>query len=189
MYWVVALFNEETEQKVMDIWQELCDQSISYYVNKVKDGKPHLTLASYEQLDKETFMTELEAYCEGKEEVALTFNTVGSFLNYDTVFLSPVITTDLLKLHGAYHQAFAHYKEASNELYEPEQWIPHCTLANQPVTGNLSDVFGYCQKHVEPISGTIDRIAIIEKVGEENGKLVAPVIYTKRLSKSGVTNG
>ena len=52
MYWVIGLFDKETEQKVEDIWTQLSENSISFFSEEMKDARPHITLASYYDLNK-----------------------------------------------------------------------------------------------------------------------------------------
>jgi hypothetical protein len=59
MYGVVALFDAKTEQIIKDIWTELKEKSISFYADEVVDRKPHITLASYHNIDKKTSLNNL----------------------------------------------------------------------------------------------------------------------------------
>ena len=43
MYGVVALFDEKTENIIKVIWEELREQSISFYAYEVEDRRPHIT--------------------------------------------------------------------------------------------------------------------------------------------------
>lgn len=52
MYGLIALFDEKTEQIIKDIWKELKEQSISFYAYEVEDRIPHITLASYNDLNQ-----------------------------------------------------------------------------------------------------------------------------------------
>ncbi|WML48684.1 hypothetical protein RCG23_00590 [Neobacillus sp. PS3-34] len=46
MFGVIALFDEQTEQIINDIWKELREKLISFYAEEVEDRRPHITLAS-----------------------------------------------------------------------------------------------------------------------------------------------
>ena len=181
MYWFIALFDEETEAQVKGIWKDLKEQSLSYYIDEVKDGRPHLTLASYDQLDKEEYIRKMDAFYEEVEKVDLTFNTVSSFLNYGTIFLAPTVTENLLSLHSAHHRHFERFNGSANSLYLPDKWIPHCTVANQLESDDLARVFQYCFSEVKPIVGKIEAVGLIELKEEDEEGMDAPVVYTKHL--------
>ncbi len=183
MYWVIALFDEETEQKIKQIWKELSEEKISYYEEEINDARPHITLGSYTELDKDEYIKQLESFYEQKTSIPLTFNTIGSFLNYGTLFFSPTITRELLDFHSDHHKSFQQFKATANSLYLPDQWIPHCTLANKLPPEKLSEGFEYCLKRGDTIKGQIKEVALIELVEETEECVEAPVIYSKQLKE------
>ncbi|WP_270181924.1 2'-5' RNA ligase family protein [Alkalihalobacillus sp. CinArs1] len=181
MFWVVALFDKNTEQEIKAIWEELKQNSISFYSEEVKDARPHLTLGHYYELDKEAFIEGMKTFYEAKGCFEITFNTIGSFLNYQTLFLSPTHTKKLLELHSNHHDFFSELSTNANPYYEPDQWIPHCTLANNLSSDKLSEAFNYCMKRIQTIEGRVEEIALIELVDEEG--FDAPIIYKKPLKE------
>lgn len=88
MYWVIALFDDQTEELIKGIWKELAVKDISYYEEEINDARPHITLGSYTELDKEAYIESLETFYEHTASFRITFNTVGSFLNFGTLFLA-----------------------------------------------------------------------------------------------------
>ncbi|WP_421378512.1 2'-5' RNA ligase family protein [Bacillus salacetis] len=183
MYWVAALFDEKTEELIKQLWEELREESISFYADEIKDGRPHITLASYSELDKQKFMNEMEKCYANETEKEICFNTLGSFLNYGTLFFSPTVTTELLQFHGSHYEFFESYNEYANPLYTPGKWIPHCTLANKLSEAELAEAFQYCLKRHESIMGKITEVALIELVEEQGENLDAPIIFSVPLKK------
>jgi 2'-5' RNA ligase len=181
MFWVIALFDEETEALVKNIWEELREESISYYIDEVQDGRPHLTLASYKELDKENYIRQMETFYDNKQSFDITFNHIGSFLNYNTLFLSPTVTEELLDFHTHHHKHFGTYNTEANKLYEPGQWIPHSTLANKLEPDLLSKAFHYCVDRVGLTKGRIEEVGLIELVEQDGDTMEAPIIYSKKL--------
>jgi 2'-5' RNA ligase len=181
MYWVIALFDTKTEQVIKNIWDELSANSISYYSDVVKNGRPHLTLGNYYELDKDEYIGLMDTFYEDKECFDITFNTIGSFLNYLTLFLSPTITKELINFHTNHHIFFEKFNKNANSYYLPDQWIPHCTLANKLPREQLSEAFNHCLKNFKTIKGSIKEVALIEMVGEYSESFEAPIIYSKTL--------
>lgn len=182
MYWVIALFDKKTEQHIKNIWEYLAESRISYYLQEFKEARPHLTLAAYDELDKEDFIELMDQYYQGKHCIDVTFNTLGSFLNYPTLFLSPTMTNELSHFHSSHHSFFKPFNNKANSLYSPSKWIPHCTLANRISTDKLSEAFNFCLKRMKPIVGNLEEVALIERVSETDNCVDAPIIYTKRLT-------
>ncbi len=181
MYWFIALFDEKTEQQVKDIWSDLSEHSISFYAEEVKDGRPHITLGSYESLDKKKFIDEVDTYYNEKDGFEITFNTIGSFLDYGAIFLTPTVTQELLTFHSDHYQNLGEFNEKANSLYLPGKWIPHCTLANDLSHEDLAKVYHHCIERNDTIYGRIEEVALIELIEEDEDGMNAPIIYSKRL--------
>ncbi|WP_088071694.1 2'-5' RNA ligase family protein [Gottfriedia luciferensis] len=177
MYGIVAIFDEETEQIIKDIWKELSEKSISFYAYEVINRKPHITLASYNHLNKIDFTKQFDEYFENKSELDITINSIGSFLNTGTLYFSPNVTKDLIEFHEDYHFHFKQYNDNPDSMYLPNKWIPHCTLANRLTTEKLSEAYTYCLNRQELIVGKLKEVAIIEFVNKNN----VPIIYSKKL--------
>lgn len=181
MFWFIALFDEKTEQMIKEIWNDLSKNAISFYAEEVKDGRPHLTLGSYYDLNKKEFIQKADQFYNNTTRVDITFNTIGSFLNYQTLFLSPTVTTELLDFHSSHHDYFKEFSNNANSLYFPGKWIPHCTLANRLSAEKLSEAFSYCLKRNDTIYGKIREVALVELVGKDNNTVDARIIYSKPL--------
>lgn len=178
MYGLIALFNQKTEQMIRDIWKELKEKSISSYAYEVEDRKPHITIASYNDINKSNFIKQMDDFYNDKPAIDVIFNTIGSFLNSGALFYSPTITNDLLEFHSNHHRKFEKFNDNPNSLYLPDKWIPHCTIANRLSPEKLLEAFNLCSKR-NTISAKITEIALIDV--SEKGK--APIIYSKELKE------
>ncbi len=183
MYWVIALFDDKTEEMIQKIWKELTVKDISYYEEEINDARPHITLGSYSELDKEAYIQSLEAYYDHKEPIDITFNTVGSFMNFGTLFLSPTVTRKLLDFHSSHHDYFHFFHETANPLYLPDSWIPHCTLANKLSPAKLAQGFEHCLERGDLIEAKITAVALIELVDDSKDCIDAPIVYEKQLTE------
>jgi 2'-5' RNA ligase len=106
MYGVIALFDEKTEQIIKDIWKELSEKSISFYAEEVEDRRPHITIASYNNLNKSEFIRLMDKFYDDKTNVDITFSSIGSFLSSGTLFFLPTVTTELIEFHFNHHEYF-----------------------------------------------------------------------------------
>ncbi|MGF2616536.1 2'-5' RNA ligase family protein [Rossellomorea vietnamensis] len=183
MYWIVALFDEETEKKIKQIWKELSEESLSFYGEEIKNGRPHVTLASYEDIDKKKFIRKMNDLYSNKKEIEICFNTLGSFLNYGTLFFSPTVTKELMDLHASHYEFFKANNDKANSLYMPDKWIPHCTLANKLPEEELAAAFQYCLKRNESLTGKITAIGLIELAEKQGEQMEAPIIHKVSLKE------
>ncbi|MCR8847441.1 2'-5' RNA ligase family protein [Rossellomorea sp. SC111] len=181
MYWVIALFDDKTEEQIKGIWKELAVKNISYYEEEINDARPHITLGSYTELDKEAYIESLDTFYEHRAPFSITFNTVGSFLNFGTLFLSPTVTRELLEFHASHYDHFHSFNHQANPLYLPDNWIPHCTLANKLSPEKLAEGFEHCLGKGDTIEAEITDIAIIELIDDSEDCMEAPIIFTKSL--------
>ncbi|MCM3734335.1 2'-5' RNA ligase family protein [Bacillus cytotoxicus] len=186
MYGVIALFDEAVEKEIHTVWNELCRNGISYYSKEVPDRRPHITIASYQNFEQESFIEDMNQVLQETSNIPITLSTLGTFLASKTVFLTPIPTKTLLDFHCNFHGQMKKYSDHSSSLYLPDNWIPHCTIANHLTEEKFHEAFRYCTDRIEKIHAVIREIALI-KVEHKNEKCVdAPIIFSKRLTN--VTN-
>jgi 2'-5' RNA ligase superfamily len=181
MYWIIGLFDKKTEVIIENIWRELKNNSIADPAEEIRDARPHITIGSYYELNKEEYINLFDKFYKDKPRIDISFNTIGSFMNYKTLFLSPTMTRELMNFHSDHHAYFQQFNGKANTYYLPDNWIPHCTLVNKVSDDKLTEAFSYCLKNHQTINGRIVEVAIIELIGENNNCIEAPIIYSKSL--------
>ncbi|WP_422660601.1 2'-5' RNA ligase family protein [Paenibacillus sp. EC2-1] len=179
MYGVIALFDEQTEQMIRNIWDELTERSISFYADEVVDRKPHITLASYNHFIKSDFIKQMDDFYNNAPELDISFSSIGSFLRSGALYFTPIVTRELLDFHSNHHKRFVLFNDDPESLYLPDRWIPHCTIANRLSPEKLAEGFHYCSRRNDAIYGKITEVAIIEFMDKSN----VPVIYSKKLER------
>ncbi|MFD1851287.1 2'-5' RNA ligase family protein [Oceanobacillus bengalensis] len=179
MYGLIAIFDETTEELIKNIWKELKDNFISSYAYEVEDRKPHITLASYNNINKKDFIKQMDVTYQNQSVIDIKFNTIGSFLSSGALFFSPTTTKDLIEFHLNHHKDFESFNDNPNSLYLPNNWIPHCTIANRLSQEKLNQAFDYCSKRHRTIRGKIVEVVLIDVSDKDK----APIIYSKELKK------
>lgn len=178
MYGLIAVFDEATEKRIKEIWCDLKEEGISSYAYEVENRIPHITLASYDNLDPLDIINQMATFYSEKQVIDFTFSTIGSFFNSGALFFQPTLTDELLRLHTEHHHYFREFQQSSNSLYLPSHWIPHCTIANRLSQEKLLEAFDYCSRNNQSINGKIKEIALIKIVDKRN----APIIYSVKLT-------
>ncbi|WEG10900.1 2'-5' RNA ligase family protein [Pullulanibacillus sp. KACC 23026] len=178
MYGMITLFDEKTEQFIKDIWELLRKFGISSYAFEVEDRRPHLTLASYSDIDGAAFMDKMKRVYENKKALPITFSTIGSFIGSGTLFYSPTHTSDLMDFHCQHHRQFEDFASDADSLYSPDKWIPHCTIANRLSPDKLMEAFHFCSNKRESFSGQLKEVALIDT----SQKNKAPILYSVALT-------
>lgn len=180
LYALVGFLDDKTEQYIEGLWDELSENNVSHYAKETQNMRPHITIADYDNLNKEEFIGLLNEYYESKSKVKVTFSVLGTFLKTGTLFLSPTMTKTLIDFHSAHHEYFHKYHNIDS-LYIPNRWIPHCTIANRLSHEKLIEAFDYCSNRIDMIDAKISEIALLEVKYEGNKSISAPVIYSKKL--------
>jgi 2'-5' RNA ligase len=122
-------FDPGTDARFEELWKSLFEAEINPVMPTI-GSRPHISLAVFEHIDPVAFHQELRGIAEGCSPLAITFAAVGSFpTEKGVVFLMPVVTEALFRLHGQLHRYLSVLGIASNEYYCPGNWMPHATVA------------------------------------------------------------
>ena len=181
MYAIVAHFDSETESTIKEVWSDLSDHSISKYAEEIPDRRPHITLASYKNLDLDKFIPVFNDYYQSQSRIPLTFNVLGTFFNSSTLFLTPTPSLKLLNFHSEHHHNFEMFNDNPNSLYLPDRWIPHCTIANRLSNIKLEEAFSFCSQSLHSIQAHIEEVAIITTSYDKDACISAPTVHALSL--------
>jgi 2'-5' RNA ligase len=179
MFGLIAIFDEQTEELIKNIWMEIAEKSISAYAYEVKDRKPHITLASYNNLNLADFIIQMDGTYKNQSVIDIKFSTMGSFINSGALIFSPTVSKELSVFHSNHHKDFERLNDHPHSLYLPDNWIPHCTIANRLSPEKLNEAFYYCSRRSSTMLGKMVEVALIDVT--QKGK--APIIYSKELTK------
>ncbi len=93
----------------------------------------------------------------------LVFASIGAFSTDEGVlFLAPVVTGELLRVHRAFHEVFADLREDQFPFYLPDSWVPHCTLAINMKREEVHKALEHVIKIYSPLCAEVDRVALVE---------------------------
>ncbi|WP_369902279.1 2'-5' RNA ligase family protein [Bacillus manliponensis] len=183
MYGVIALFEEEAEKEIAEIWRVLCERGISYYSKEIPSRKPHITIASYENIEVESLIKDMDRFVHSQTSIPITLSAFGTFLGSSTLFLSPIPSNELLTFHQSYHEYFRRYNDNPSSLYLPGKWVPHCTIANHLTEEKFYEAFQHCKEMMKPIETSINQLALIKLEYENNECIDAPILFSKTMTK------
>ena len=183
MYAIVAHFDQETESSIKKVWSDFSTHSISKYAEEIPNRRPHITLASYKNLNLDEFIPVFDDYYQTQKRLPLTFNVLGTFIKSSALFLTPTPTIKLLNFHTQHHHHFDDYNDNPNSLYLPDRWIPHCTIANRLSNDKVEEAITFCSKNLSIIHSYIEEIAIITTIMENKQCVSAPTVHAISLIK------
>jgi len=131
---------------------------------RVRCFRPHITLSACSDLSLEQFVEAIGVSVAKRQPFAVTFDSYGCFpAPVSSLFLSPVPTDRLLRLHRAVAQVLDDLgKTPVNPHYLPDQWTPHCALANKLTENRFEQAAARLLSLPRPVKGHITRIGIVE---------------------------
>ncbi len=127
-YAIELYFDKKSEEKVYLLANKIADAQIS---TKYLDWKtrPHLTLACFNDVDEEQCISKLKAFAQNHQKMIAALGSVGMFVDTKTIFLSPVMTSNMYQFQRELHEDLCDFDTRGYEWYTPNRWVPHCTIA------------------------------------------------------------
>jgi 2'-5' RNA ligase len=161
MYAILGLFDDKTNRMILDMWKEMREKRISFYGADLEENLPHITMASYTNLDRIQFKQRMDSYIEKQTPIEFSFQSIGTFLQTSTIYYAPKVTKHLLLEHEKFHTHFQAFHDPES-MYIPNRWIPHCTLANNLSEEKLAEAYTYAVQRHLPFNGQIEGLALIK---------------------------
>ncbi len=123
---------------------------------------PHVSLSVAESIDA-SVEAALSDWAERQQPIPVTLDHWGMFLSESAVlFLAPRDRTLLQAVHLDFHRATAGRLGREWAYYLPEQWVPHCTVADQLPIEDLGTVALQVRELALPVAGTLSRVALVQ---------------------------
>jgi len=119
--------DNESSNRIRGLWKKSSTFEESASMEKL-NYPPHITLAIYDDVDEKVLTDALKSTFCKKSSIKLSFNRVDFFDVHPLVlYAKPELTQELLSLHSEIHNFIG--ADLSREFYQPNKWIPHCSLA------------------------------------------------------------
>lgn len=159
---VVLYFEEKHEKEFLHVWESLSRENLT--ANLVEaEIRPHITLAIFDELNCRPCESQLSIVAANTRPISFQITHLGLFINPEpVVFAAPTVTQDLLSFHKHLHDVLATEAKNSWEMYQPGQWVPHCTLALGFDLKNLGRIFEKCLDLGLPMQVQADQIGVVE---------------------------
>jgi len=144
-YSIRLYFDKETELLIFNLWQRL--QKIGLTVPNSGIGqKPHITIGSTNKFAINSLKEKFIAYSNQVKCFNVQFNSLGFFINNKVLYLSPVMTFDILQAHFKFQEMFKKCFYQQEDFFQLNQWEPHCTLAINYQEENFFYIIRYNKK-------------------------------------------
>jgi len=159
----IELFLDEPSADVLrQLWRRIAEAGISSHLHE-SGVRPHLTLAVGDRVDDPSVETVLREWGTANRSRQITFNGLGlSPSERANVFLTPIVTRDLLELHQDLHDRLKGLVVSPWTRYLPEHWVPHCTIVERVPPINLARTIEIARSAPFPVEASLVEIALVE---------------------------
>jgi 2'-5' RNA ligase len=159
---IELLFDPKTDKSVRRIGERLEKIRIPTILSG-EGASPHVTLAVFDKYSRNRIPPLLNHLARRFSPIPFSFSSLGSFPGAErALFLSPVMTPELLKLHSQLHGSIKHLTKGALSYYKPGSWVPHCTLGLGLSKADLTKAFNFLQKTPYSLRGLYNRLALAE---------------------------
>jgi 2'-5' RNA ligase len=172
-YAVQLYFDQKMEDDFFIFRESLYKLGINPVLGKL-DDRPHVSLGVFGDVDIDRVVEITSTFARLCTQLPAQLDAFGAFpTSSNVLYLLPVPSQPLLKLHTQYHEILQKEKILSSNYYLPGQWVPHCTLEFELSDEQFNLAFQLCKKHFSPIHGTFASIGVIA---------FRPIIYLTEFS-------
>lgn len=162
-YAIELNFDKLTEEKIMNLPNGIAEKGISKSYLEWQT-RPHITLGIFNDIDIEKCDKLLEEIAGKVKSFPAHLSSIGVFNNSKCVFVSPVVTNELLELHNKIHHTFKFCDHTGAEYYLPGSWVPHCAvmLGEPDDDTSLYEAAKYVIDNYEILQGTFCEVSFVE---------------------------
>ncbi len=161
-YAVVLYLDTQISNPIQQTILELAQRNIAPYM-QVNSVQPHVTLAIFDDLDCQTCEIKISRLARKIKVFDLNFAYLGIFHSESTVvYLGPTSTQELLSMHSRLHEILKNDATRSWDLYQPGNWVPHCSLAVEFPPQKLQKAVQICMKIMLPLSVPIASLGVMQ---------------------------
>ena len=161
-YAVELNLSRDSAARVGKVWQSLAREGINSVMLDL-GAQPHISLAVLEDLNPEALRGDLIRFAEVTPPLPVDLASAGTFPTTEgVVFLAPVVTQELLAVHGRFHSLLRDRGVYCEEYYRPGRWVPHCTVATGVAPGKMGAAVEMCVESEAFGAVELDKVSLVE---------------------------
>ena len=151
---VVLWPDADTSARIRQVWDDLAARGLpSLATHTHRLHQPHCSLTVADDLPVDDSLTALGVV--PSQPIPLRVESVGIFPDMGTLFLAPVVTTQLLAEQRRVHVAITPLADRAWPYFERDGWTPHLSVSFSLTAGELAAAIPIVLAAL-PITGTFD---------------------------------
>lgn len=126
----------------------------------------HITLGTYENIDRQELIDHTKYFCENYTQINIAYTGIGIMSqSYNFLYIIPRVTTELLTLYKCFHQRLDEYCNDFTS-FAKWKWTPHTTLC-----GYTKEVVDTVVQKMQYIEGKIIGLKLIDCTDDDYAEL------------------
>lgn len=160
-YSVELGFNKNGEIKIQNLINSIKEKEIVNILDEL-GNKPHLCIAVYnDAINIHTLIDRLAGF--RANSFSIKFSAISFFTGNDNcIFLTPSHSAPLYKLYDSYHKACEDFKTYESNYYIANNWVPHCTIADELTDMDFLKAIKLLHKKYKVIELEVDHISVLK---------------------------
>jgi hypothetical protein len=164
-------FDPQTEARVRALWAGLSQAGLPSPL-EISRYRPGLTMMVAPSFQRAPLIEALRELAFQQPVLPLTFSSLGVFPQSGALFLAPVVTEPLLRLHQAVWQRLCGLATEARPNYAPGFWVPHCSLGFRLTPEQLRRASELSLSIALPIKGQCESLSAVRLTAGEASELV-----------------
>jgi 2'-5' RNA ligase len=172
MYAIISEIDEESSEKVSQIWHHLCEMCGLEEIYTLPT--PHFSWLVADGMILDLAKAKVASMISRVPEISTYTFGLGIFSGILPVLFLPMVKTmDMIQLHQEIWDQVGPHCSQVNMYYSPSLWMPHITLALKDLDKDklACAVNVYAFKQIE-LSVTMTSIALAESVDKKIGNIL-----------------
>ena len=149
--------DNNSSENIRRLWEEYAtlEESPS---KEAMQYPPHLTLAIYDEVERDVLFAGLAAAVECLDCLTIRFESLGYFrAPYGIVlWAAPTLPQAVLNAHAKLHSTIN--PDLCRPTYRPGNWVPHCSLATAIGNEREDEAIAIAERSIEPFEVTFDAV-------------------------------
>ena len=161
-YAVELYFDPALEAASRELRRRLTDAGVASALDGLGD-RPHVSLAVLHDVDVAAAVALLDEFARATPPFPVSLASLGVFPSGEgVVFLGPVMTETLWGVHRDFHRRLAGLRARPSDLYRPDRWVAHSTLAINVPAAQMGLAVATGLAHFKPLTGVFTEVGLIE---------------------------
>lgn len=144
-YSIELYFDFQFEEKIRLLWDKLAEAGVPSILHRI-GSRPHISLAVIESIHEVQVSNLFEDFFKEFSEFFIEFPAIALIPGkQQAVFLAPATNILIFEMQRTLYYLLQKSGYPSLERYEPNKWLPHCSISKELSSTDALTTVAICQ--------------------------------------------